>query len=179
MYEDTNDKEIIINNEFDYSNKVAEVENISILIQYCESLYNQLLNLINEDEEKNERLKLEFRDYQYKKSYSNIFEILIRKKNTYNDISFKSLDTFNESVKSGQLVNLEKLSINLDLCYKRGKNSDLRDYENNFKFVFKPYDIKFFRKSNHNESSMNQIEENFNKLFEHFREQKCIFNSDK
>ena len=51
------EKEVEIRNEFDYSNIVAEIQPVSYLVQYCESLFNQLMNMINEEEQRNEKLK--------------------------------------------------------------------------------------------------------------------------
>lgn len=61
-------KEIIINNEYDYSNSVPTVEFITYIVQYCDQIYNHFLNLIEQDEKKNERLKYEFQNYNYKKA---------------------------------------------------------------------------------------------------------------
>ena len=72
------DKEVQVSNEFDYSNAVADVYFISYLVQYCEVLYNQLLKLISTDEEKNAKLKPEFKNYEYKKTYNTKFEVLIK-----------------------------------------------------------------------------------------------------
>ncbi len=50
-------EETVINNEYDYSNIVPAVENITYIIQYCAQIYNHFLKLSEEDENKNERLK--------------------------------------------------------------------------------------------------------------------------
>ena len=164
-----------LNNEFDYSNIVVEVQPISYLIQYCEALYNQFIKLVTEDEEKNARLKTEFKNYDYKKSYSNKFEILIKEKENNSNLNCKNFQTFIDAVNSGHLKNINSLTIELDLTYKRGKESYLNEYENNFKIVFKPYDIKFIRKSNHSENYMNQIENNINEILKKFKVQNSIF----
>lgn len=57
------DIETTINNEFDYSNIVASVDNISYIVQYCDNVYSQFQQLVAEDEQKNERLKYEFKNY--------------------------------------------------------------------------------------------------------------------
>ena len=170
------EKEVQVSNEFDYSNIVAEVQSISYLVQYCEALYNQLIKLASNDEEKNARLKSEFKNYEYKKTFNTKFEVLIKENgNSFANLNCKNYETFNEAVNSGHLKNVDTLTIELDLTYKRGKEFSLKDYENNFKIVFKPYNIKFTRKSNHSETFMNEIENNINEILKKFRVQNSIF----
>ena len=57
-------------NEFDYSNILPTNDYIFFLVQYLEMVCNKYLKLINDDEEKNKKVKYEFRDYKYGKMYS-------------------------------------------------------------------------------------------------------------
>ncbi len=173
---DQTEREIEISNEFDYSNIVAEIQSISYLVQYCDALYNQLLKLMSIDEEKNEKLKYEFKNYEYKKTYDTKFEVTIRKKEySLPNLNCKSYQSFIEAINSGHLKNIVSLTIELNLSYRRGKEMSLNEYQNNFKISFKPYDIKFIRKSNHNEIYMNQIENNINEILKMFKTQDSIF----
>lgn len=169
------DIETTINNEFDYSNIVASVDNISYIVQYCDNVYSQFQQLVAEDEQKNERLKYEFKNYNYKKSYGDTFEVKIRVKDHFTPISCTNYNSFNDAVSQGQLKNLDSLEIELNLDYKRGNNDSLKDHQNSFKISFKPYDIKLIRKSNHNEQNMNQIEENIKQLLNRFSVANTIF----
>jgi len=170
------EKEIEVSNEYDYSNIVAEVQTVSYLVQYCEALYNQFIAMINEDESRNEKLKSEFRNYEYKKTYDTKFEILIREKGqSFTGMTCKNYESFIEAVNNGHLKSVDSITITLDMSYKRGKDMAMREHQNNFKFVFKPYDIKFFRKSNYNEENMNHIEDNFNQILKQFRIQNSVF----
>ncbi len=165
-----------ISNIFDYSNIVPEIEVIKYLVQYCESIYIEFINLVNEDEEKNKKFKIEFRNYMYKKSYETRFEISIRENTeSYSSINCKSFADFNNVISSGHLKNVKSLIIYLDLYYKRGKEFEYDEYENSFIISFKPYEIKFTRKSNHNENTMNNIENNINSILKKFRVQNSIF----
>lgn len=60
--------ETTINNEFDYSNIVVGIENLAYIVQYCDNVYSHFKSLLDEDEKKNERLKYEFKNFDYKKS---------------------------------------------------------------------------------------------------------------
>ena len=64
------EREVEISREYDYSNSVPEVQFISFLAQYCDSYYKQLIKMCEEDEEKNVKLKSEYKNFQYKKSYN-------------------------------------------------------------------------------------------------------------
>lgn len=164
-----------INNEFDYSNIIVGVENLAYIVQYCDNVYSSFKTLLDEDEKMNERLKYEFKNYDYKRTYGDNFEIRIRQKNYYNSTSCKNYNSFIDVVRQGQLKNVDALEIELNLDYKRGKSDELKNHENSFKITFKPYDIKFIRKSNYNEKNMNQIEENINAILKKFPTANSIF----
>ena len=169
-----NNKEVVINNEYDYSNIIPEVQIISYLVQYCNNLYDYLMNLINLEEERNEKLKYEFKNYEYKKSYQTKFEVSVRGK-SISSVTYKNYDSFLSAVNSGQVNNVESLTIILDMSYKRGTNVLMEEHQNLFKMTFKPYSITFTRSSNFNEDTMNQIETNINDIFKNFRVQNSIF----
>ena len=50
------EEETIINNEYDYSNIIPKIENITYIIQYCDHIYSYFLKLLEEDENKNKKL---------------------------------------------------------------------------------------------------------------------------
>lgn len=136
------DKEMQISKEFDYSNIVADIESIAYLVQYCESLYNQLIGLIKTDEEKNEKLKYEYRNYEYKNSFSTNFEIIIRGNDTsFSTINCKNYQSFLDTINNGHLRNVSSLVIELNLTYKKGKEGFLEEYENIFNCIL---NFKFF-----------------------------------
>lgn len=173
---DFNDEiEKIINNEYDYSNIVASIENISYIVQYLDSVYSWFQQLIVEDEQKNEKLKYEYQNYNYKKSFGSGFEVKIKQKGSYSSISYRNYNSFNVAAGEGQFNNIDLLEIELNLDYKRGNNDSLKEYKNLFKISFKPYDIKFIRKSNHNEQNMNQVEENVKQMLNKFQIINTIF----
>lgn len=174
--EESLEREIAISNEFDYSNIVPEIEAITYLVQYCETLYNQLMNLIKSEEEKNLKLKYEYKNYKYKKQFNTKFEVLVKERgNNFSNLNCKSFQSFVEATNNGHLKNVDTLTIELNLTYRRGQESSLKDYENLFKIIFKPYNIKFTRKSNHSEEDMNQIENNINEILKKFKVQNSIF----
>lgn len=171
---DNFDSQTVINNEYDYSNVLPTVEAISYLIQYCDQIYKQLRKLVDEDEEKNKQFKQEYKDYMYKKSYGELFEVYIREK-SYNNITCKDYATFLTAVKDGNLNQVSGIDIKMDLDFDRGKGDNLERHENSFTILFKPYDIKFARKSNHNDPNMNQIENQINDILKKFPVVNTVF----
>lgn len=163
-----------INNEYDYSNIVASAANIGSLVQYCENVYNQLTNLIEEDERKNEQLKQEYRNYTWKKNYGMRFEVSVRQKN-FNSFSCKTLGSYMDALRNNQLSQVSSLTIDLDLSFKRGEGLNLNNHEHSFKIIFKPYEISFIRKSNYNDPHMNQVEENLKSILSKFQVANSIF----
>ena len=168
------DVEMAINNRFDYSTIVPTAENIAYLIKYCDQVFNSFENLIIEDEEKNKRVKYELQSYNYKKSYSDRFEITIRDK-TFNSFTCNKYDSFVEQINSGKVKDLYSLEIRLDMGYKTGTNTNLIEHTNEMYINFKPYEIYFTRKSNFKEYTVDQVEKNINKLLQEFPAVDTIF----
>ncbi len=164
----------VINNEYDYSNIVPAVDAISYLVKYCDQINTQLKKLTDEDEEKNKQFKPEYKEFMYKKSYSEQFEVYIREK-SYNNITCKDYDSFISAVKNGNLNHVSSIDIKLCLDFYRGKGEQLEEHENSFIVLFRPYDIKFIRKSNHNDPNMNQIEQQINAILRQFPVANSIF----
>ena len=170
------EREVEISREFDYSNSVPETQTISFLAQYCDSYYKQLIKMCEEDEEKNAKLKSEYKNFQYKKSYNTKYEVAIKEKgNSFSNLSCKTYDSFVEAVNSGHLINVDSVVITLDLLFKRGKDMATKEHENLFKISFKPYNIVFTRKSNYADPNMDQIENVINEILKKFRVQNTIF----
>lgn len=164
----------VINNEFDYSNILPTTEAVSYLVQYCDQMNKQLTKLVEADEEKNRQFKPEYKEYNYKHSYGQQFEIYIREK-SYNNITCKDYEIFDAAVKDGNLNNVSSMDIKLCMDFKRGKGDNLVEYENSFTIIFKPYEITFARKSNHNDMNMNQVEDQINSILKQFPVANCIF----
>lgn len=167
------EKKLEINKEFDYSNSVPELSVISILVQYCDSYYRQLIKMCEVDEAKNEKLKSEYKVFQYKKSYNTKFEVAIKENGFSNLLS--NYDSFVETINEGHLTNVESLTLTLDLSFKRGQNMATKEHENLFKIVFKPYSIVFTRKSNYIDENMEQIENVINGILKKLKVQNTIF----
>lgn len=172
--EDNFDSKAVINNEYDYSNIVPTKDAISYLIKYCDSLNNELTRLVDEDEEKNKQFKEEYKDYMYKKSFGQLFAIKIVSK-SYNHIECENFNSFNSAIQGGNVDNVSSLKITLCLDFYRGKGLSNVEHENSFIISFKPYEIKFIRKSNFEDKMMNEIENNINNILKKFPIANCIF----
>lgn len=176
--ENTNETEVIVNPEYDYSNIIPDKEYIKVLIRSCEEMYKRLQDLFKKDEEKNERLKYEYRNYEYKKHFETDFSIDIRETGIGDGslgqhLNFTDSNTFSDYI--DRKVNLDSLVINLNLSYKRGSDGNEKAHLNSFKISFKPYNIKFKRKSNYNDEVMNQIESYLKSILDKFMTKNTIF----
>lgn len=169
-----NEEPAVINNEYDYSNVLPSIESITYLVQYCDSVFREFRNLIEEDQKKNEQYKDEYKNYEYKETYDTIFEVYIREKG-YNNITCHDVASFESAIKDGNLNHVESLQIKLNLSFKRGKNTELKNHENSYIFIFKPYEITFARKSNYNDLQMNQVEENIKNILDQLPVYNTIF----
>ena len=78
--------EKMISNSFDYSNIVPTINEIIPIMQYCDSLYKNFLELARKDEEENEKYKHEYRFYKYKKTFDSTYSIQLI------DNNYKSID---------------------------------------------------------------------------------------
>lgn len=164
----------VVNNVYDYSNILPTVEAISYLVQYCDEMNKQLTKLVEEDEEKNKQFKPEYKEFMYKKSYSQQFEVFIREK-SYNNISCKDYSQFISAVNGGNLNEISSMDIKLCMDFYRGRVDNKEGHENSFLITFKPYEIKFTRKSNHNDPNMNQLEQQIRDILNQFPVANCIF----
>lgn len=157
-------------------NLIIQIQALSYLIKYCDDLFKQFIGMVKEEEQRNEKLKYEFQDYKYKKVYNTRFEVSIKDRGqSFSSMTCKSYESFIEAVNNKHLNNVSGVTIILDISYKRGKNMEFDEHKNNFQFIFKPYDIKFIRKSSFNEIDMNQLENNFNLILKQFKVQNSIF----
>ncbi len=164
----------VINNEFDYSNILPTKEAVLYLVQYCDQMNKQLTKLVEADEEKNKPFKDEYKEYNYKHSFGQVLDIYIVEKG-YNNITCKDYDTFLTTAKNGDLDNVSSINIKLCLDFYRGRKENLVQHENSFHILFHPYEIKFARKSNFQDSDMDQIENQINQILKQFPVANCIF----
>ena len=83
-------KKEVINNEFDHSNIIPTSDAVLYLVKYCDQMNQYLKKMIDEDKEKNKKLKEEYQEHKYKKHYGQGLDIYIREKK-YNNINCKRL----------------------------------------------------------------------------------------
>ena len=164
----------VVNNEHDYSNVLPVVNAITYLVKYCYEMNNQLIKLVDSDEIKNKEFKTEYKNYMYKKSYGQLFEVYIKDK-SFSSITCKDYDQFMSAVSGGSINNISSLEIKLCLDFYRGKGNNLEEHENSFIIKFNPYDIVFSRKSNHKDSNMDNIEMQIKNILDRFPVANCIF----
>lgn len=165
----------VINNEYDYSNIIPLIDYITYLVRYCDDTLKQLKRLFAEDEERNKALKYEYKDYTFKACYGDRCEVYISGKDYNGIITCKDLESFNSAVSNGNLNNISKLKIVLDLDYERGSKGNMEKHENSFSIIFEPYNIKFKRSSNFKDDMMDMVENDINNMLRKFPVMNTIF----
>ena len=147
-----------IKNEFDYSNIICNFSNVNKIIEFSDNISNRFNNLILNNKS------------ILKKDYPNGLYIYLIDDN-YNTKSFRTYDDYLVAYKEGFIKRIVDLSIEVNLNYTKDDES----YRNLFKITIKPYNVKFHRKSNHNEKTMNQIEDSFNIILSKIPKEETIF----
>lgn len=164
----------VINNEYQYKDLLPTKDAVDYLVNYLDSLFKSFTAICDEEEEKNKRLKEEFREYNYKKYYATTFKVYIVEK-TYHNIECTSYEEFRSAEDDNNLKEVDRLELKLNLSYKRGKGNNLEECTNEFIIIFKPYDTKFARKSNHKDVNMDNTEKNILDILDKFPKLNTIF----
>ena len=169
-----------INPRYDYSNIIPNKEYVKVLTQYCFAVYNQLLKMFDEDQKKNEKLKSEYKNFEYLKHYSTGIEINVKERaeeGQYigSSFEFKDYKSFVDYI--DRKPTLTSLKIELNLSFKRGGEFKNVEHTNMFIISFEPYNIIFSRKSNHEDESMDQIEQYIKSVLDKFSTVDTIFYS--
>lgn len=163
----------IINNSYDYSNSLIIKEGIVNLATYLNDINTKMESLFKNDENKNSKLELSDQTFQYKKDKSNL-KMIIRDGN-FKSTTFDDLTEFKKAVNDGLLVNVDKVELEYKVSYY-SISDGVKDYhENIFDLVFKPGDIKFIRKANHNEELFNNYEKEIIKFMDNIPKYNTIF----
>jgi hypothetical protein len=71
----------------------------------------------------------------------------------------KDIWEFRSAVEAGKVYNIGALRISMNLNFIRNTAGPLEEHNNSFLITFLPYNIKFYRKGNYQDSNMDQIEQ--------------------
>lgn len=166
-------QEQLINNEFDYSNAIINKESLLYIAKNIDSIFQKMKSIYEEDRIKNEQLKTEYKNHDFKDRHSKL-QYSLKLKDIYCS-EIESYEALEIAVKDGKFDNIEYFNIILELDYSRGKGDNLTKLENTFKLVFKPYEITFTRKSNYNDLLMQQVEESINNSLKQLNTLNTVF----
>ncbi len=162
-----------IQNQHNYSTIIPTGECITYLVQYCYDEYNKFIAL-TEEVEKNKEQHGEY-NYSFKKGNS-VFEVSLRGK-MYTNVICHDMEEFEEATHEKGLKEMSSLEIKMHLNFKRDREDVGSEHQNEFVITFRPYEISFTRKSNYNETMMNQIEMNIDEVLKRFPSINSIFSS--
>ena len=108
-----------IKNNHDHTNLLAVREYVDDLVKYCFGIYASFQKTQAEEEQRNERLKLEYREYQFRKSYGAHCNVTIYGGGQHTD--FKDYASFQSALLGGMILELDYLQISLNLSHYVGK----------------------------------------------------------
>ncbi len=162
-----------INEQKDFTNLLAVREYVDDLVKNCASLYESFAKTVKEDEEKNEPLKPEFREYKFKHNYKDKFQVIV-----FSDGSSKFYEDYaNYSVAAngGGLQGVSSLEIRLNLSYKSGKEGGFIDHDYEFRIKFEPGKTSFKYTANFDDPAINGIRDKLLEKLEAFPVTNTIF----
>ena len=110
----------------------------------------------------------------YKKSYGQKFDMWIRGE-SFQTFCCKDVDSFISAAKNGSFKKVSDITINLHLNFYRGKGGQEVEHENSFMIVFKPYEIKLIRQSNHEDPNIDKIEKQLDSIMSEMNTANSIF----
>lgn len=161
-----------IKDEKEFTNLLAVREYVDDLVKYCFGMFDSFSKTVQEDEAKNEPLKFELREYQFRKSYSQECSVHVRN-NGIND--YKTYDAFNMALNSGHIQGCDGLNLFLDMSFRRGKDGALEEHNHKFTVKFNPDGSSFSYEANYDDPTMNGIRDKLIAKLEAFPATTTIF----
>ena len=166
-----------IENKYDYSNAIIDIDRLLYLVKYLDNVYKHFKKMIDDDEEKNVQFKNEYKEYMFKKVYSDKFDIYVKYDAASLNTTYNDYEHFASAATNGNIKMLEGIDIKLYLNFKRGKGDNLFEHNNLFRIDIKPYKIIFSRVSDYKDEVMDQIENNIITIMNQFPTVNTIFYS--
>ena len=163
-----------VNHEYLYPDLLAVREYVEHLVSFCDQTYRKFTKLTEDDAAKNEPLKYEFREYNYKKSWPFEFRVHFWT-NSMVSVDFDNESAFRAAVNNGQLNDISKLIIDLGLSFGRGKEGSVTEHKNEIKIEFAPNNTKYTRVSSFADPEIDEIEKQIISALEDFPSTKTIF----
>lgn len=153
-----------IKNNHDHTNLLAVREYVDDLVKYCFGIYASFQKTQAEEEQRNERLKLEYREYQFRKSYSEHCQVVIYAGGQRTE--FTDYANFQSALLGGMILGVDYLQISLNLSHYVGKYDSRDEHQHEYTIRFEPAKSYFLYAANMDDQNMNiietQIEERLN-----------------
>ncbi len=164
-----------INHVYNYNNAVPMLDYVLDVCKYLDAKYRELEALVAQDEVKNQDLKYEYREYSHKKAYSAGYTIYFYSKTQRSVPAAHSYAELEQMKNSGLLKQLRRMTIEVNYDYGVGKDNQINGHHNEFKLSFEPYEIVFTRVSDHDNETINEIEETVKRKMNEFLYYETIF----
>lgn len=157
-----------------YTSLLAVREYVVDLAKSCFATYDTLQKRMDEEAEKNEPLKYEFRTYRYHKHFATGCSVSVSGDN-YRSNSYESFEDFQNTINNGHAQGVASLTIELNLSYRSGKEGELVDHEHEFKIKFEPAETTLSYEANMEEPEMRAIHAQLQKKLDDFPSTFTIF----
>ena len=159
----------------EFGNLLAVREYVADLTKYCFSLYDSFKKTCADDEARNEPIKYELRNYNFKSGYSNQCTVVTYTEGYHNNADYKDYTTFASAVTNNLLQGLAELRITMNLSYRAGTSNSLTDHNHEYIIKFRPEGCSFEYKANYDDPAMNDIRDKLVEKLNQFPTTTTIF----
>ncbi len=137
----------LIKDKKSYRDLLAISEYVDDLIKYCERQYATLSTKISNDKAKNEQLRYDYQEFEWKENYDARFRITI-----YDAVNsflyFDRFTAYHDAMTNRTIVAPNYVEVELNMSYQNGKNASLIQHKRIFVVRFELNNSYFSYESN-------------------------------
>ena len=167
----------LIKEKKNYRDLLAVSEYVDDLMKYCEQQYAALTTKIANDAAKNEQLRYDYQEYEWKESYNTRYRITV-----YDAVhSFVYFDTFaayKDALAKKTITAPSYVEIELNVSYRDGRATNLADHKREFIIRFEQNKSYFAYESNEEDENFNAIRDAILNKLDQFPAVRTIFSTD-
>lgn len=167
----------LIKDKKSYRDLLAVSEYVDDLIKYCEQQYTILATKIANDAAKNEQLRYDYQEFDWKESYDTKFRITAYDA-VHSFVYFDSFAAYRDAAAKHTLSALNYIEIELNLSYCNGRAASLIDHKRDFVIRFEQNDSYFAYESNEEDENFNSIRDAILNKLDQFPAVRTIFSRD-
>ena len=167
----------LIKGRKNYSDLLAVNENVEALIRHCEQLFREYNEKADADEAKNERFRVDYQEFTFKRAYGASLKIKIYD-TIQGFIDLDSLDSYRNAVATHIFSSPKYLSVMMDLSFRSGKGNDLVDHKRIYEARLEHGKSYFEYESNEEDASFSQVCQGIEEVLNQFPAVHTIFSTN-